>query len=127
MKPTVILFNFTDKARVMKMKQAALPLGFRVRMITKADYHQKLGYLTGDKAFADEATDGIYEGDELADAMLLMAGMTSSDIDKLLAAFRKKGVGFIPYKAVLTPTNSQWTPPMLFEEVKKEHEAMSAK
>ena len=35
MKPTVLLFNFTDKARVMKMKQAALPIGFRLRMIDK--------------------------------------------------------------------------------------------
>ena len=125
MKPTVLLFNFTDKARVMKMKQAALPIGFRLRMIDKKDYHQKLGYLTGDKVFEQDAVEGRYEGEELPDAMLLMAGVTNSDIDKLLMAFRKKGVGFIPYKAMLTQTNSQWTPLMLFEEVKKEHEAMS--
>ena len=55
MKPTVLLFNFTDKARVMKMKQAALPIGFRLRMIDKKDYHQKLGYLKGDKVFEQDA------------------------------------------------------------------------
>ena len=35
MKPTVLLFNFTDKARVMKMKQAALPIGFRLRTLKR--------------------------------------------------------------------------------------------
>ena len=88
MKPTVLLFNFTDKARVMKMKQAALPIGFRLRMIDKKDYHQKLGYLTGDKVFEQDAVEGTYEGEELPDAMLLMAGVTNSDIDKLLMALK---------------------------------------
>ena len=31
MKETVLLYNFNDKDRLMKIRQALLPLGFRVK------------------------------------------------------------------------------------------------
>ena len=59
--------------------------------------------------------------------MAVMAGFTSAQVDGFIYALRKKGVGRIDYKAVLTPTNQNWDSVTLFHEIKKEHEAMSGK
>ena len=69
-------------------------------------------------------TDRIYEGEELADEMMVFAGVTGSHLDQILFMMRKKGMKRIDYKAVLTDTNSQWTVPELFKELEKEHAAM---
>ena len=59
-----------------------------------------------------------------SEALMVLHGFSGSRIDTLLSKLRKAGVGNIPYKAVLTPTNLRWTGPELCEELKKEHEAM---
>ena len=66
-------------------------------------------------------TDRIYEGEELADEMMVFAGVTGDHLDQILFMMRKKGMKRIDYKAVLTDTNSQWTVPELFKELEKEH------
>ena len=38
MKPTVLLYNFTDSKRKMKVQQALMPLGFRLRAVKKEEY-----------------------------------------------------------------------------------------
>ena len=65
-----------------------------------------------------------FEGEELADEMMVFAGVTGSHLDQILFMMRKKGMKRIDYKAVLTDTNSQWTVPELFKELEKEHAAM---
>lgn len=156
MKPTVLLFNFHDQKRLLKIKQALMPLGFRLKRVEPVDYCQQLGWLAGLDGFSktgeiaenseiadsemaevdsgkdsgkdsdkDDSETGEREKcDELSDEMLVMAGFTSRQVDQLILAFRKKGVGFVPYKAVLTPVNSTWDVRKLFDEIKKEHEAM---
>ena len=122
MKATVMLFNFSDKSRVMKIRQALLPLGIRIKTVDKSEYLQCLGYLAGEKD--DLPVEDIYEGEELSAELFVMAGITRIQMDQILAAMRKKGVGYIPYKAVLTETNSRWNVLTLFDEICKEHKAM---
>lgn len=64
-------------------------------------------------------TDRIYEGEELADEMMVFAGVTGSHLDQILFMMRKKGMKRIDYKAVLTDTNSQWTVPELLKNWKR--------
>lgn len=99
-----------------------MSLRIRVRLIKKEEYFQPVGVLAGMKEASE--TDGIYEGEELADEMMVFAGVTGSHLDQILFMMRKKGMKRIDYKAVLTDTNSQWTVPELFKELEKEHAAM---
>ena len=46
-------------------------------------------------------------------------------MDLLLAGLRERKLQ-IPLKAVITPHNIQWTSRMLYQELKKEHETMTA-
>ena len=124
MKSTVLLYNFTDKARLLKVRRALMPLGFRLKLVEKKDFGLPLGVLAEGKE--PEERDN-YDGPGFEDEMAVMAGFTSTQVDAFIWALRKKGVGRIDYKAVLTPTNREWDSVTLYHEIKKEHEAMSAR
>ena len=154
MKPTVLLYNFTDSKRKMKVQQALMPLGFRLRAVTKEEYGLPVKGLNED--VLKEAGQAIEAGEEtqkeesaqkqadgrlqrevpkndssrkmdFSDEMAIMAGFSSAQIDAFIHALRKKGVGRIDYKAVLTPYNMKWDSVQLYEEIKKEHEMMTGK
>lgn len=139
MKPIVLFYNVSDRTRLLKIYQALLPLGFRIKLVEKEEYGQPLGVLAGlDKETeAESLTDlgeekitsapasGLHgERVDFSDEMAVMAGFTSAQVDLFILALRKKGVGRIDYKAVLTPTNRSWDSVKLYQEIKKEHESM---
>lgn len=137
MKETVLLYNFTDKTRLLKVRQALMPLGFRIKLVEKKDYGMPIGVLAGvrgaeasepaEKDVSSGLSAVVYDGPGFEDEMAVMAGFSSAQVDALIWALRKKGVGRIDYKAVLTPTNKDWDSVTLYHEIKKEHEIMSAK
>lgn len=123
MKETVLLYNFTaDRDRLSKVRMALLPLGVRIRTVEKEEYGLPVGVLAGVK---DIQAAVVEEPGDFEDEMAVMAGFTSGKVDAFIQALRKKGVGRIPYKAILTPTNQFWDSVTLYRELKKEHEAMT--
>ena len=117
MRETVLLFNIKDKKRAQELQMICMSLRIRVRLIKREEYFQTVGVLAGMKEASE--TDRIYEGEELADEMMVFAGVTGSHLDQILFMMRKKGMKRIDYKAVLTDTNSQWTVPELFKELEE--------
>lgn len=123
MKETILLFNAPeDKDSLLKIQAALFPLGVRLKRISPEQYNQPLGVLAGIKDM--EPVPGVYEGEELSSSMFVFCFFNDDRLNKALAALRKCGAGPFPYKAVLTPTNCEWTVPDCFEEIRKEHEAM---
>lgn len=127
MKETVLLYNFTDKGRLMKVRQALMPLGFRIKTVPKEDFGKPLGMLAGVKGMEDTGELAPYEGPGFEEEMAVMAGFSSSQVDAFIRSLRKRGVGRIDYKAILTPGNVGWDSVTLFHEIKKEHEVMTGK
>lgn len=130
MKETVLLYNFNDKDRLMKIRQALLPLGFRIRQVEKEDYLKPLGTLAGVKGMEDltaaaGSSDEALASEDFEDEMALLAGLTSPQVDAFIKSLRKKGIGRIDYKAILTPVNKDWNSVHLYHEIKREHEAMT--
>ncbi|MCI9137966.1 MAG: DUF3783 domain-containing protein [Lachnospiraceae bacterium] len=122
MRPVILLFHFSDKDRRNKLTRALLPLRMRVKEIAREDYLQSIGYLAGNKEIP--SVEEVYQGEELEGEMILMAGLADAQVDMVLKAVRKSGIGPVPYKAVLTPANQNWNVRKLFEEIKSEHEQM---
>ena len=56
--------------------------------------------------------------------MMVMAWLSSTQVDQVLMAMRKQGIGRINYKAVITQHNQFWDCRTLYEELKKEHEML---
>ncbi|CVI72824.1 hypothetical protein NDGK_02743 [Clostridiales bacterium CHKCI001] len=121
MKETVLLFHIQDEVRLQALKRILMLMKVRVKVVDKADYLQPVGYLAGIKELQ---TEQIYEGDELEEEMMIMAGFSNQQVDTLLAKMRKASLAKIHYKAILTPMNATWSTLQLYEELKKEHEYM---
>ena len=124
MKETILLFNMTDRERLLKIEMALFPLRVRLKRVAKEEYANPLGCLAGIKDIPP--SDSPYEGGELDGEMMIFAFFNDARLNQVLAALRKSGAGPIPYKAVLTATNQLWTPTECFEEIRREHEAMSS-
>ena len=122
MKETILLFNPPEKDKLLKLEMALFPLRVHLKRISHENYNQPLGVLAGTKDMPP--ADGTYDGPELPDSMLVFCFLDDNRLNQALAALRKCGAGPFPYKAILTPTNSEWTAPDCFAEIKKEHEAM---
>lgn len=131
MKPTVLLYNIKDRSRLLKIYQALMPLGFRMRVVEEHEFRLPVGVVAGvDTEEKQELQEEkISQNAEVGftDEMAVMAGFTSAQVDAFILALRKKGVGRIDYKAVLTPTNRQWDSVKLYHELKKEHEMYTQK
>lgn len=132
MKETVLLYNFNEE-RILKIRKALLPLGFRIRMVEKKNFNKPLGTLAGVKGMEESLNSSLSSpnatggaGGGFDDEMAVLAGLTSSQVDAFIKALRKNGVGRIDYKAVLTPVNKDWDSVQLYHEIKKEHEKMTA-
>ena len=122
MKETILLFNPPEKDRLLKLEMALFPLRVRLKKVAPSEYNQPLGVLAGIKEMTP--AEGTYDGPELPDTMLVFCFLDDSRLNQALAALRKSGAGSFHYKAILTPTNSEWTAPDCFAEIKREHEAM---
>ena len=122
MKETILLFHPPEKDRLLKIEMALFPLHIRLKRVAREEYNQPLGVLAGIKDMTP--AEGSYEGDDLPDTMFVFCFLDDSRLNQTLAALRKTGAGPFPYKAILTPTNSTWTAPGCFDEIRKEHEAL---
>lgn len=122
MRATVLLFHFSEKDRRNRLTRALLPLHMKIKEIPRERYLQPVGWLAGEKEV--QPVEEVYTGEDLAGEMLLMAGLSGNQVDQVLQAVRRSGIGPIPYKAVLTEGNKNWNVLQLFAEIKAEHEQM---
>ena len=122
MKETILLFNAPDKEKLLKIEMALFPLHIRLKKVPVKDYCQPLGVLAGAKDITPVS--GEYDGPELPGTMFVFCFLSENRLNQALAALRKCGAGPFPYKAILTPTNSAWTAPDCFSEIRREHEVL---
>ena len=66
----------------------------------------------------------IREAPALEQPMLVLDGFTDKRLEILLREMKKHSVS-VPYKAIVTETNIGWIFHQLYEELAREHEAMS--
>lgn len=121
----VLLYGIKDPDKERKLKAILIRMGVRIRNISTDACHQKVGYLAGIKGFEQiEASDMTKQ--PVQDEMLIMRGFTNARLDLLLKEMRKNNIT-INLKAIMTDHNQHWNLYELYEELKKEHEAMSQK
>lgn len=117
--PTVLLYNL-DTPKGMKIKLLCLPLKLRVRAVRREEYTETLAALTG----REGPVGTPYEGEGFPEEMLVMAGLTTAQMNGFLQGFRKKKIPPVYLKAVLTETNLRWDSLRLHDELRREDRAM---
>ena len=117
-----LLYNLDgDKGR--RLRFLMVRMGMRIRVVSKDQYGLAVGTLAGMKEVVLKETGCSTE--DFQDEMLIMHGLTNKRLDLFLKMMRQEKIGRINYKAMLTQTNAQWNSFQLYDELKKEHEAMN--
>lgn len=149
LKEMVLYYNPDQSPYAAKLKGVLVRMGIRIKNITPEQTGELVGTLAGMPGFAEreelwkqaiaqkESKElAENEGDQntadqssipqIPEEILVMKNFTGRRIDELLLNLRKAGVPKIALKAVITEQNSRWTFYQLYEEIKKEHLAMTA-
>lgn len=119
MKDTILIYHLADDIRA-KIEDIAKDLDIVIREIPDDQIHQKMGYLLQ------------LEGYDVQEKNLLLAPMGQTfvffalnhdeQLDMLLQLFRMKGIPHIPYKAILTKYNADYTFVQLYQSVANEYQ-----
>lgn len=119
MTPTVLLYNCDhDKGR--QIKALCLSLKLRARAVSQEDFSQPLDAVLG---LAPRQESSVQEP-PFAEELLVMAGLSSHQMNSLLQGMRRKKIPPVALKAVLTATNGSWNAYQLCKELTLEHQAM---
>ena len=116
----VLLYNFTDPARRMKLKLCLHRLGLRCRDVSPEEQGHPLGLLLGLDGY-----DPGEPGAAFTEEMLVMHELSREQFSALLDALRREHLS-VALKAVVTETNVAWSSERLHRELAAEHAAMSA-
>ncbi len=149
LKEMVLYYNPNQSTYAAKLKGVLVRMGIRIKNIAPEQTGELVGTLAGMPGYAEgeelwkqaiaqkESKElAENEGDQntadqssipqIPEEILVMKNFTGRRIDELLLNLRKAGVPKIALKAVVTEQNSRWTFYQLYEEIKKEHLAMTA-
>ncbi|MBQ8653355.1 MAG: DUF3783 domain-containing protein [Clostridia bacterium] len=116
-RPTLLCVNIpADK--LARVRFSAMRLGLLIQTVLPEDVHQPLGALCGLLPRLEDVPAEPFGGE-----MLIMANLNRQQAERLLASLKQSRVQ-IPLKAVLTPTNVQWSLVRLHEELTRERAAV---
>lgn len=111
-------FGLSDE-RLRTLRAVASAQGLAIIAVPPSDFSQTLGALC-----ALDARNPLAAPCDFAGEMLVMAGLSDAQSDRLLAALRLCLQPNIALKAVLTPANRRWTAAYLYQELCMEHAAL---
>lgn len=116
----ILLFQISEE-KAAQIQRLASPLRVRVQRVPEDAYGEPLGKL------ADSLAPAKKNGTEKAafpQSLMLFCGVTEKHLDKILAGLKRERIT-VDYKAVLTPTNRNWTVQTLFLELIRERAALN--
>ena len=122
MRPKVLLYRLGGDTETGSRLRAVLR---EQKILTLTVSEAQLGETAGRLASTNAAVSDAPPENAPEAAFMLLCGLGDRQLDRLLAAMRRAGV-FVPYKAVLTEHNRNWTLCKLIEEVAREHEALKS-
>lgn len=122
MQEMVLIYNITDKKRLLNIRKVMNAQRVSIKIIPRKDYCLPIFQLLAGKTSAGSE---VYSGDELAAEMMVMA-VSEGHLDKILENLRENGIT-IPFKAVVTAENGWWNSVQLFHELTREHEEMNGR
>lgn len=133
MSETVLLYNLAGTEAGRRLKPVLLKMKIRIRIVEPESYQLPIETLIGGRAAAaagkgDAGAENAPKAGmstAIPEPMLVMEGFSERRLDQLLAEMRRHKVPPIALKAIVTAHNREWSSVMLYEELKKEHEAMN--
>lgn len=122
MKPPVLLCYNLKEDKASKIKQLAMRLRIRIRVVSAMEFHQPLAVLCG---YA-QPLELPPVPEPFTTEMLVLANFTQPMLTDFLNGFRHGAIPAVTLKAMLTETNQQWDSVTLHHELSQEHAALAA-
>lgn len=122
MQETLLLFH-VQQPLFDKIKEIADQLHIQIQIIEDDQIHETMGYLLGIEGYP--ASPKQKTDEDMSQEFVFFAGMSDQQLDILLQLFKMNGISPIPYKAMLTQHNLQYTFIQLYLNVKEEYQQMS--
>lgn len=121
MRPKALLYRLGEENETGRALRAVLR---EQKILTLSVDETQLGETVGRLVSANGTAPGAPTTANAPEAgFLLLCSLGDRQLERLLAAMRRAGV-CVPYKAVLTEANRDWTLGSLIEAVVREHDAM---
>ena len=117
--PAVLLYNFRDPARRARIRGWLERKGIRALEVAPTELRHSLGALLGLPGFDREP--GLWLERGFDDEMLVMFGFQGTMLRDFLAFFREEGLPPVALKAMITPTNVNWSSLALHKALQEEH------
>lgn len=121
--PQRLLLYGLDREQEEKTAKLAQTFSIEVRSVEDEDLDRQVGALVGFPGF-DQNWREKDRPSPPESACMVMAGLTSKDVDRLLAGLNREEIS-IPLKAVVTAANQSWSFAQLMVELARERAAMS--
>ncbi len=118
MKPTILTFNLTD-ARISKLRFLCMKLGLLVKPVPAEDCNQPIAALCGLADRVESAPAEVFP-----EEMLVFCHMDNAAVNRFLQTAKQMRFAPVALKAILTPTNAEWTPVQLCAELRQERAAI---
>lgn len=118
----IIFYGFKKDENFDKIIEVLKQIRVRVKILKNEDYNEKLGYLLGAKGFnkSSEILEDFCENE-----LMIFQNIKGKRLDFVLDKLRENNCEIPKYKAIVTPFNIHWTLKKLYEQMKKEHGALS--
>lgn len=126
MKETVLYYSPEKSEKVRLLKGVLVRMGIRIKNIGPEQVMQKVGYLSGRKEYEETLPEDGKEIPVIPEEMLVLYGFTNRRLDEFLSQLRRAKVPPVALKAVVTETNADWSFYELYQEIRAEHEKMTA-
>lgn len=117
--PLVLLYNL-DNRNGSRLRLICLKLHIRVRSVAPEEFGEPVGAMAGLTALTGAAPSDA----PFADEMMVMVNFGSKLLNQFLQEIRAAHLPGVGLKAVLTPSNAEWSSERLHDELRREHEAM---
>lgn len=121
-KPQILLYNFQQDERTRAIRRYLVRDGVMIRNVQTPEFLESLGFLFELPGFVKNPSFNL--GGNFTEEMMVLKDFSSEQLDAFLKFFRQNNLTPVALKAVLTPVTQHWNSLQLYEELKKEHEAM---
>lgn len=118
MRPTILTFNLNEN-RLSRLRFLCMKLGLAIKPVPAEDFCQPISALCGLSASAEASP-----AEAFPEEMLIFCHMDNAQVNRFLQTARQMRFAPVALKAVLTPTNAEWTPVQLCAELKEERAAV---
>lgn len=124
MEPKILLYSMPKDIH-KEIAALCLKLGITCKKVPRGLFNQQIGYHAQLQGFVK--TKERYEGEDLAEPMMVFSGLDNALLDRFLDEYKKVGIKPVALKAIATVHNVNWDTFILFDNLCQERNTLDNK